>query len=153
MPARLNPPPEILRATVDHLVSAYPEEGCGILLRRGEGWRFVPMRNAATRFHLADPESFPRDARTAYLFEPAEQRRVWAWARREGWEIAAIVHSHCDEPAEFSDLDREMAMASADEILHPGVAYLVVAVHQGRPCEARVYAWVEGRWCERDIAI
>lgn len=151
MRSPLEPPPSILREAVAHLCAAYPEEGCGVLVRRGETWRFVPMRNAVDRFHRADPESFPRDARTAYLFDPAEQRRVWSWAKREGWTIAAIVHSHCDAGPELSDMDRDMAMASPDEPLHPGVAHLVIAVRDGRPAGAMMHAWHAGRWWSREI--
>src|SRR5690606_37293664 len=102
VPPPLSYPSELLSEIVAHLVACYPEEGCGLVARRGPEWRFLPISNAATRFHLADPESFPDDARTAYLFDPVEQRRAWEWADEAGWEIAAIVHSHCDADASFS---------------------------------------------------
>lgn len=146
-------PAEVLREATTHLMARYPEEGCGVLLRKGTRWRFAPMTNAATRFHRADPASFPRDARTAYLFDPREQRELWARAGQEGWEIAAIAHSHCDEPAEFSEMDRELAMAAEGEVLHPGVAYLVVAVYGGEAREARIFAWRDGRWLGRDVSL
>lgn len=152
MPAPLTPPGAVLAAAAAHLASRYPEEGCGLLLRRGDDWRFAPMQNVATRYHLADPESFPRDARDAYLFDPEEQRRRWEWAAAAGYGIAFIVHSHCDAPPIFSALDREMAMASSTQPLHPGVDYLVIAVWQGRPREARAYSWREGTWRGRCIS-
>lgn len=151
MPAPLTPPPDVLREAATHVASCYPEEGCGLILQGDDGWCFVPMQNAATRFHQADPESFPVDARGAYLFDPEEQRRRWHWAAEQGFRIAFIVHSHVDAPPEFSELDREMAMASPSEPLHPGVDYLVIEVREGMPGRARVYGWVKGAWEGRDI--
>lgn len=104
------------------------------------------MRNVVDRFHEADPITFPNDSRTAYLFDPREQREVWGEAEREGWTIAAIVHSHCDVDATFSALDEAMATTAAGLPLHPGIPYLVVSLRGGRLAEARIFAFVEGGW-------
>ena len=141
MPPPLSYPSELLSEIVAHLVACYPEEGCGLVARRGPEWRFLPISNAATRFHLADPESFPDDARTAYLFDPVEQRRAWEWADEAGWEVAAIVHSHCDADASFSARDRELALLEPRRPLYPGVEYLVISIVAGRPDHARAHVW------------
>lgn len=142
-----------LRAAIRHFEAAYPNEGCGLILERGPVCWFRPMRNVVDRFHRADPLAFPQDARSAYLFEPREQREVWALARREGWRIAAIAHSHCDQDAGFSDLDRAMATTPAGAPLHPGVDYLVVSLARGRFAEARVHAFAAGGWTERPLSL
>lgn len=149
----LTPPGPVLAAALSHLVRCYPEEGCGLILRRGDEWRFEPMRNAVTRFHRADPESFPFDARRAYLFDPEEQRHVFTRAEKLGWSLIHIVHSHCDEAPIFSDLDREMAMATPTEPLHPGVAYLVVEVRRGKAEKACLYAWTRAKWSGHELSI
>jgi proteasome lid subunit RPN8/RPN11 len=153
MPPPLSYPTELLSDIVAHLAACYPEEGCGLVARRGPAWRFLPIPNAATRYHLADPATFPHDARTAYLFDPVEQRRAWAWAAEEGWEIAAIVHSHCDADASFSARDRELALLAPGQPLYPGVEYLVVSILAGRADHARAHAWDGVGFSARDVVI
>jgi len=137
-PHRGELPLEVLRAAVRHLEACSPEEGCGVVLQGGAGARFVPLANAYPRWAATDPAGFPRDARSAYLFEPAEWLGVLRAAEARGEELLCIVHSHPEGPAAFSAEDR--ALAAPDGIpLFPGVAHLVVGLHGGRASSA---AWV-----------
>lgn len=144
--------PEDLSAIFAHVEAAYPNEGCGVILRDREGrWRIRPMQNAQDRYHARDPEQFPRTSRTAYLLDPREQLAVWegeAPARSE--TVRCIFHSHVDVGAYFSEEDRVMA-APDGQPLWPGVSYLVVAVDAGRATAARLYWWERGRFTERVI--
>lgn len=143
---------EVLDRAVRHLASCYPAEGCGVILSvAGAPW-FQPVENVVDRFHRMDPEAFPRGSATAYLFDPATQRRIWRGAAEGRHRIVAVVHSHCDDDASFSPLDREMAMAGPGQPLHPGVDYLVVSIRAGAFDEARVHRWEGGSWREERIA-
>lgn len=130
---------EVLR----HLEAAYPNEGCGLILRtRSGGYRIVPMENAQDRYHARDPERFPRTSRTAYLFDPKEWLGVSEAADRDGDTVACVFHSHADVGAYFSAEDREMAAPDGFPVL-PGASYLVVAVDSGKATAAKLFWWNE----------
>jgi proteasome lid subunit RPN8/RPN11 len=132
---------EVLRL----LEQAYPAEGCGILLRKGARWRVRPMENAYDRYHLADPERFPRTSKTAYLFDPKEWLSVEREADESGEEVACIYHSHVDAGAYFSSEDKAMAAPDGIPVL-PGVSYLVVAVEGGKASAANLFRWDGGKF-------
>lgn len=72
--------------------AAYPDEACGLLLGRlaGGAWRleiFRPTANAA-----ADP-------RRSFVVPPLELLSADSEARRRGYEIVGIWHSHPDAAA------------------------------------------------------
>lgn len=153
MSAPLGYPPALLAGIAAYLERCYPEEGCGLVVRRGEEWKFWPISNAVDRFHRADPETFPEDAGRAYLLDPVEQRRARERAAREGWAIVAVAHSHCDADASFSARDRELALAAPGRPLHPGLEYLVVSVVGGRAGEIRAHAWDGSDFTSRIVAV
>lgn len=142
-------PPEVIH----HLEACYPDEGCGILFQAADGsLRVRPMENVYDRYHALDPVNYPRTARTAYLFEPREQLRVFEEADRLGESVACYFHSHADVGAYFSAEDR--VMAAPDGVpLHPGVSYLVVAVDAGRATAARLYRWEGGDFAESVVGL
>lgn len=143
--------PEDLTEVLRHVERTYPEEGCGVLLRSASGsWRTVPIDNVYDRYHQADPESFPRTARTAYHFDLRRYLEVCRAAEAQGERVACIFHSHVDIGAYFSAEDR--AMAAPDGVpLHPGVTWLVVAVDGGRATAARLFTWDCGDF--RELAV
>lgn len=146
LPVDLSP---ILR----HLEAAYPNEGCGLVLRAPDGTlRVRPMRNAYDRYHAVDPQTYPRTSRTAYLFDGKEQLEVGREADARGESVACIFHSHADVGAYFSEEDAAMA-APDGEPLHPGVVYLVVAVDQGRATAAKLYRWQDGAFVEDPVGL
>lgn len=130
----------VLRAALRHLEACCPEEGCGVVLEGSDGARFVPMANAYGRWAARDPAAFPRDARSAFLFEPSEWLAVLRAAEARGERLTCIVHGHPDGPAAFSAEDR--AQAAPGEIpLFPGVAHLVVGLRRGRAEAATWVTW------------
>jgi [CysO sulfur-carrier protein]-S-L-cysteine hydrolase len=131
-------PEDVVTEAVRHLESCYPEEGCGVVLRGPAGTRWVPLRNAYGGWAARDPLGFPRDARTAFLFEPAAWLALLREADAKGEGVACIVHAHPDGLAAFSAEDRAQAAPGGLPLL-PGVAYVVVAVRQGRATDA---VWV-----------
>ncbi|MBN1209262.1 MAG: M67 family metallopeptidase [Myxococcaceae bacterium] len=137
--------PEDLSDIIRHLEAAYPQEGCGVILRaEPEGpWRIRPLLNAYDRYHAADPVRFPHTSRTAYLFEPREWLALNEEADARGERIACVFHSHVNGSADFSSEDRAQASPAGQPLL-PGVSYLVVAVEQGRATVARLFRWRDG---------
>lgn len=133
-----------------HLEACYPNEGCGVILQGTDGFRVAALENVYDRYHALDPDQFPRTARTAYLIEPAAWLNLSLEAERAGERIAFIVHSHCDVGAYFSHHDTEVA-APGGTPLHPGVAYLVVAVNTGVVDKARAFFWLNGGFVEAGL--
>ncbi len=145
-------PPGVLAEAVRHLEACYPEEGCGVVLEGAAGARWVALPNAYAAWAARDPGGFPRDARSAFLFDPTQWLSLLKEADARGERLVCVVHAHPDGPAAFSAEDREQAAPTGEPLL-PGVAYLVVAVHQGR---ARAGAWVRwqvGRFVEAPLPL
>ncbi len=125
---------------------AYPLEACGVVIRRPDGsLRVHPMQNASAPILGLDP-------RRAYALDPREQLAVFRDAQRQGEQIEVIFHSHCDAGASFSGDDRLHA-APGGQPLHPGAAYLVIAVNGGRATEARMYRWEAGELREAPVRL
>src|SRR4051812_7648199 len=109
--------------------AAYPNEACGLVV--GAAWNaatHVPMENVYDRYHVRDPERFPRTARTAYLMHPL---RLMEEMERAGG-LLAVWHSHCDVGAYFSDEDVRVALGGGEAPLWPGAVYLVVSCRAGK---------------------
>jgi [CysO sulfur-carrier protein]-S-L-cysteine hydrolase len=65
----------------------------------------VPLVNLANRMHELDSASYPRDARTSFLFREQElDDRVLAGAERAR-PVKVLYHSHLDSAANFSAMD------------------------------------------------
>jgi proteasome lid subunit RPN8/RPN11 len=78
--------------------------------------------------------------------------QVYEKADQSGERIGCIFHSHVDVGAYFSAEDR--AMAAPDNVpLHPGVAYLVVAVDEGKASAIRLFWWDRGAFQEKSIPL
>ena len=142
--------PEDLSDVVHHLESAWPREGCGVLLRAGpEGpWRCRPLRNVQDALHEEDPVRSPRSSRHAYAFDPREWLGVLLEAEARGEAVACVFHSHVDGPADFSPEDRRQAAPDGQPLL-PGVSYLVMAVHAGSVTNASIFRWEGGGFSRR----
>ena len=65
-------------------------------------------------------------------------------AERAGGRLYAIVHSHPDAGAYFSNEDKAKALDDGGEPLWPGVQYLVVLVRNGAVDAVRLYIWDPG---------
>lgn len=136
---------------LEHLERAYPNEGCGVLVRGPSGVRVLPLTNAYDRYHAHDPGRFPRTSRTAYLFDPKEFLRISEAMDADGETLTCIFHSHTDVGSYFSGEDA-LSAAPDGEPLFPGVSYLVVAVDQGKARSGRVFHWEDGTFQERPLA-
>lgn len=142
--------PDDLSGLVELLEAAYPNEGCGLILRGPGGFRIEPIDNAYDRLHAVDPAAFPRSARTAYAFDSAQWLEASLEADRRGETVACVYHSHCDARAAFSAEDRLRAAPDGAPLL-PGALYLVLAIEKGAFAEARVCWWSRGDFKEADF--
>ena len=120
----------------------YPAECCGVLLTRAEGPAtrvLFPCRNAQDEMHAADPERYPRRARTAYFIAPKDLQAIGA-REAQGYRIAVIYHSHIDAGAYFSATDRQNALIG-EEPAYAETVYVVLSVVEGRVVDAGAFTW------------
>ena len=135
--------PEILDQIAVYAVACYPKEACGILIgEKGQdsASEFIACENIYDAMHAKYPETYPRDARTAYLIDPKKQQTIFEEAAAGRKEVKVIVHSHTDHDAYFSAEDREVA-APWGEPMYPGIAYLVVSIWNRKLKEMNLYEW------------
>jgi proteasome lid subunit RPN8/RPN11 len=133
-------PAEALRHIVRHAEATYPAECCGLLLEDASGGRrFEPIRNVAGTVDGAATSQ--RSQRDGYVMDPKALLDALERAEQAGGRLWAIVHSHPDVGAYFSNEDRNMALGGGEGPLWPGVQNLVVSVRAGRVDGARIYTW------------
>jgi len=132
--------PAAFEAITAHAMESYPEECCGVILS-GQ-WRdeVRPLVNIQNTLHGRDPETFPRDARTAYTMDHRALDAVLAEADRTGLSIKAFYHSHPDHDAYFSDEDKAFATPFGEPTF-PEAAQVVISVMHGSVANVRVYLW------------
>ena len=124
----------------------YPKECCGFVIGDDHSEEVRPIENIQDQKHAADPQAFPRDARTAYLMEPRQHLAVLRELDDRGLALRLVYHSHPDHDAYFSDTDRRQACSfSSDSPDYPDTGYLVVSIKQGRFARAALYTWDDAR--------
>ena len=127
-------------AIAEHAKDAYPEECCGVILGDDGGDEVHRLDNIQNRLHATDPDTFLRDARTAYTLDPKELEAVLQQAERRGLAFKALYHSHPDHDAYFSDEDKACATPFG-EPTYPDTAQIVISVMSGRVGRVAVYTW------------
>lgn len=110
--------PAEVAAIKQQAAAEYPNECCGVILRRGAERRIVACRNVQDQMHARDPITFPRTARNAYYMDPIDALRLNRLVD-EGFEFAVIYHSHPNAGAYFSETDRGQALIRG-EPAYPG---------------------------------
>ena len=127
-------------AMTAHAVEGYPEESCGVVLGEERGNEVHRLVNIQNTLHANDPETFPRDARTAYTINPEELDAVLEQGEGRGLVFKALYHSHPDHDAYFSAEDKACATPFG-EPTYPDTAQIVVSVVSGNVGRVAVYAW------------
>jgi len=125
--------PSILEQILQHAKSAYPNEGCGLLVGQTSAERFIPITNIS-----ASPSEYEMD--------PAELIRVLRDLRGTGERLVAIYHSHPRGPAELSRKDIEQAyypeaaqvLVSLSDQSHPQTAAFRIIDGAAIPIELHV---------------
>jgi proteasome lid subunit RPN8/RPN11 len=114
----------ILEEVLKHAKSAYPKEGCGLLVGRSQADRFIPMINAAS-------------SATQYEMDPAELISALRDLRGTGEELIAIYHSHPHGPPEPSKTDIARAY-------YPEAAQLIVCLADVESPRAEAFRIIAG---------
>lgn len=131
---------ETLQALRGHAREAYPDECCGLILRRDGQEAVRRIRNIQDELHAGDPARYPRTARIAYYMDGKEVLGVLNEADRDGWDVAAFYHSHPDHAAYFSQEDTERAVFQG-EPLYPDTAYLIIGLDAAEVREMKAFRW------------
>lgn len=128
---RIGVPASVLGAIRAEAEAGYPHEICGFLVGNRSG--------DDVRVHEARPAANTRgtEARTRYLIDPETYREAERRADRSGLAVVGFYHSHPDAPARPSDYDLDHAW--------PWVAYVIVAVEDGRAAEATAWSLADDR--------
>ena len=136
--------PTIARdAIASHAEASFPEEACGLIFGSGAALRVVPMENIQNRLHREDRGAHPRDATTAYYFDPRAMLQVLAEHEKAGIPLWAIYHSHPNGRAYLSETDRKVATDPWGEGPMIPAQQLVVGIDAQRVVEAQLFAWDE----------
>ena len=92
--ASLAVPAEAVQAMIQHTRFSAPEEACGLFAVGDDG--SVTMVYCLTNIdHSA----------ASYTIDPEEHFQAWSHARRHGWEIGGVFHSHPASPPAPSPSD------------------------------------------------
>ena len=134
--------PETLNHIFEHATSEFPEECCGVILGTDTQDFVRKCRNIQNALHQEDPDTYPRDARTAYVMHPDDLIAVHKEADTQQWQIKAFYHSHPNHEAYFSEKDKADAMMW-DEPTYPGTTYLVISVYDAEIRAVKGFAWDE----------
>lgn len=121
-------PPTVAAMIRDHLETAYPEEGCGAILRAASGRVFsIPWKNVAGR------------PQTGYAIRPDDFARLIPF-EEAGAVVIGLYHSHPDAPAQWSATDAQGALCQGAPA-YPEARQWVVRVDRGHATEWRAYRW------------
>ncbi len=134
---------ENLKTIREHAVKEYPYECCGIVLGKvdtADENILYRCENIQNRLHEKDPETFTRDARTAFYIDPKELMGILKDAQDKKLEIKVFYHSHPEHDAYFSEEDKRMALFDGDP-LYPNADYLVVSVCDQKVKREVLFSW------------
>ena len=131
---------ETIQEIYEYSLKEYPEECCGVVTGNKDVQTVHPCINIQNRLHAEDPETHPRDARTAYAIERKELERIIAEAevRQEG--ITAFYHSHIEHDAFFSETDKAVQTVFGEPEF-PGAVHIIVSVRDKKIKEVKCYKW------------
>lgn len=132
-------PRRLLNELFAHALESQPEECCGLLTGSTPGRfeRAHRCRNDMTRLHTEDPETWPRDGRSAFHMAEGDYLRVAREAEARGRRVTGVYHSHVGTGAYFSELDQQYALQQLFPF--PDAEHVVVAVLEGKVREVAVF--------------
>ena len=131
---------ETLDEIYAHAREEFPDECCGIILSGGDVEFVRRCKNIQNERHADDPETYRRDARTAYLMAPGDLIGIHKESETENRPIKAFYHSHPDHDAYFSEKDKADATAWG-EPMYPHVAYIVISIYDRAVKTKKAFAW------------
>lgn len=131
---------ETLNQIYSHAIAEYPYECCGIVTGNSDTQRVHLCRNIQNILHEEDPVNHPRDARTAYYIDRKEAERIFSDAKSKGEDVIAFYHSHTDNPAFFSDTDKEVQTVFGEPEF-PDAIHIVVSVIGREIRDIKYFVW------------
>ena len=134
---------EQLEAIHRHAMDEYPFEACGIVIGEvGHNDQDILFHctNIQNKLHERDPETFVRDARTAYNIDPKELMGILRESESKQLPIKVFYHSHPEHDAYFSEEDSRMALFDGDP-LYPQASYLVLSVYDKKIRDQALFSW------------
>ena len=138
---------ELQNETLDqiyaHAKVEFPDECCGIILSDGSREFVRECRNIQNERHTEDPDTYPRDARTAYLMAEDDLNKIHQEGRDKNRQIKVLYHSHPNHDAYFSQKDKADATWGDWGPTYPGAAYLVVSIYDREVKTTKAFAWNE----------
>lgn len=136
----------LLQKTLDeiceHAREEFPDECCGVILSTDLQEFVRPCRNIQNQMHQDDPDTYPRDARTAYIMHPDDLIKIHNESDKQNRPIKAFYHSHPNHEAYFSDKDKSDAMVWG-EPAYPGVVYIVISIYEDTIRSVKAFGWYE----------
>ena len=126
-----------------HAVEEYPFECCGIVVghpNHNEEDVVYRCENIQNKLHEMDPETYTRDAKTAYNIDPQELLKVFSEIESKRMMLKAFYHSHPDHDAYFSDEDKKMALFDG-EPTYPNAKHLVISVYNNIVKDEAWFGW------------
>lgn len=125
----------LLNRLLEHLQDCYPLEGCGLLAgnEAGEVTAVYPIDNI-----LQSP--------TAYEMAPRQQIEAMIELEANGWQLAAIYHSHPHGAALPSPTD-------IAQTFYPEALTIIVSLQNQASPEARAFTIVAQEVTEQSIRI
>ena len=126
-----------------HAMKEFPNECCGAILTDGVQEFVRRCKNVQNERHAEDPETYPRDARTAYLMAPDDLIKIHREVDTEGRQIKAFYHSHPNEDAYFSAKDKSDATEPWGIPNYPDTAYVVISLYDRQINAAKAFSWDE----------
>jgi proteasome lid subunit RPN8/RPN11 len=134
--------PETLDEICEHAKSEFPNECCGVILDNEAEEVVWRCRNIQNELHQENPDTYPRDARTAYVIHPDDLIAVHKETDTQQRQIKAFYHSHPNHDAYFSEKDKADATVWG-EPAYPGATYLVISVYDTEIRAVKAFAWDE----------
>lgn len=131
-----------LEEICEHAKEVYPEECCGVILSTDTQEFVKKCRNIQNQMHKDDPDTYPRDARTAYIMHPDDLIKVHNESDIQNRPIKAFYHSHPNHEAYFSEKDKTDAMVWG-EPAYPGVVYIVISIYEDTIRTIKAFDWDE----------
>ena len=118
---------QMLEQMHSHAISTYPEECCGLILGKFDGFtkkvqRVKKMKNSFE----------PRERYHRYTIDPKEFLQAEKEADSFGEEIVGIYHSHPNAPPKPSEFDRNHAW--------PNLSYIVIEIREQKPLNT--FGWI-----------
>lgn len=134
--------PETLSEIYNHAESEFPHECCGAILSDGAQEFVWRCRNIQNELHQNDPDTYPRDAHTAYVIHPDDLIAIHKETETANRQIKVFYHSHPNHEAYFSEKDKADALIW-DEPAYPGATYLVISVYDAEIRAVKAFAYDE----------